>query len=207
MRPTRRAFTKSDVKVIERKECHRRFLRIDLLKLEHRRFEGGWIGPLERELMLRQPAVGVLLFDPDRDQVVLVRQFRIGVLDEKESPWLLELVAGMLEEGESEEEVAERESQEEANLKPLALERICEYYCSPGTTNEKITLFCGHIDSSNAGGIFGLDGEHEDIEVVTLSFDEAVEALGNGEIDNAMTIVAIQWLMLNKARLLERWAK
>jgi len=113
----------------------------------------------------------------------------------------------MLEEGESEAEVAERESQEEANLKPLALERICEYYCSPGTTNEKITLFCGHVDSSNAGGIFGLDGEHEDIEVVTLSFDEAVDALAKGEIDNAMTIVAIQWLMLNKPRLVARWAR
>lgn len=206
MSPAKPVFTNSDVKILERKECHRRFLRIDLLTLEHRRFAGGWIGPIERELMLRQPAVGVLLFDPDRDELVLVRQFRVGVLGEKESPWLLELVAGMVEEGESEQDVAERESQEEANLQPLALERICEYYCSPGTTNEKITLFCGRIDSSEAGGIFGLDGEHEDIEVVTLSFDEAVQALANGEIDNAMTIVAIQWLMLNKSGLLKRWA-
>jgi ADP-ribose pyrophosphatase len=198
-------FSNADVKVLERKECHRRFLRIDLLTLQHRRFEGGWVGPVVRELMIRRPAVGVLLYDPARDEIVLVRQFRVGVLNEKDSPWLLELVAGMIEEGESEESVARRESEEEANLRPSELERICEYYCSPGTTNEKITLYCGKVDASTAGGIYGLDNEHEDIEVVTMSYAEAVAGLDSGLIDNAMTIVALQWLMLNKDRLLESW--
>ncbi len=198
-------FSNADVKVLERKECHRRFLRIDLLTLQHRRFEGGWVGPVVRELMIRRPAVGVLLYDPTRDEIVLVKQFRVGVLNEKDSPWLLELVAGMIEEGESEESVARRESEEEANLRPTELERICEYYCSPGTTNEKITLYCGKVDASTAGGIYGLDNEHEDIEVVTMSYAEAVAGLDNGLIDNAITIVALQWLMLNKDRLLESW--
>ncbi len=206
MSVTRPEFSNADVKVLERKECHRRFLRIDLLTLEHRRYEGGWLGPVVRELMVRRPAVGVLLYDPQRDEIVLVRQFRVGVLGEKDSPWLLELVAGMIDDGESEEDVARRESTEEANLQPSELERICEYYCSPGTTNEKISLFCGKVDASQAGGVFGLDEENEDIEVVTLGYDEAVAALQEGQLDNAMTIVALQWLMLNKTRLRAAWS-
>ena len=199
-------FTIEDVEILERRECHRRFLRIDLVTLKHRLHEGGWLGPLERELLIKDPAVGVLLFDPDRDELVLVRQFRVGVLDEKQSPWLLELVAGMVDEGETPLEVAARECREEANLTPQILEPICEYYCSPGTSNEKLSLFCGRVDSSAAGGVYGLADEHEDIEVVTLSYDEVVAALENGEIDNAMTLIAVQWLILNKAKLVARWS-
>lgn len=205
MNSTTPEFSNEDVRILERRECHRRFLRIDLLTLEHRLHEGGWLGPMERELLVKQPAVGVLLFDPVRDEVVLVRQFRVGVLGEKDSPWLLELVAGMVDKEESLPEVASRECQEEANLRPLALEPICEYYCSPGTSNEKITLYCGRVDSSEAGGVYGLDEEHEDIEVVVMSFDQVVAALDSGQIDNAMTIVAVQWLMLNKQKLLGLW--
>ena len=200
-------FTSEDVEILARKECHRRFLRIDLLTLKHRLHEGGWLGPLERELLVKQPAVGVLLFDPVRDEVVLVRQFRVGVIDEKTSPWLLELVAGMVDSDESPLEVAARECQEEANLTPQFLEPICEYYCSPGTSNEKLSLFCGRVDASAAGGVYGLADEHEDIEVITLSYDEVVAALENGELDNAMTIIAVQWLMINKPKLMARWAR
>jgi len=199
-------FTNTDVRVLERKECHRRFLRVDLLTLEHRLHAGGWLGPLERELLVKQPAVGVLLFDPARDEIVLVRQFRIGVLNEKESPWLLEIVAGMVDKDETLPEVAVRESEEESALTPSNLEEICTYYCSPGTTNEKITLYCGQVDASDAGGVYGLDEEHEDIEVVVLPYDEAVASVKSGQIDNAMTIVALQWLMLNKEELLKRWS-
>ena len=199
-------FTSADVEILERRECHQRFLRVELLTIKHRLYEGGWMGPLERELLVKQPAVGVLLYDPDRDEIVLVRQFRVGVLGEDTSPWLLELVAGMVDENESYPEVAIRECQEEANLIPTSLERICEYYTSPGTTNEKIALFCGRVDASKAGGVFGLAEEHEDIEVVTLTYDELVTALEEGQIDNAMSIVAIQWLMLNRTKLRERWS-
>ena len=160
---------------------------------------------MTRELILRPRAVGVLLFDPAQQQVVLVRQIRVGMLDEGQDPWLLELVAGMVESGEEPIEVAARESLEEANTKPQDLLQICEYYNSPGISNERITLFCGRVDSTQAGGIFGLDAEHEDIEVVVLSLADALAKVASGEINNAMSIIALQWLQLNQPMLEESW--
>lgn len=160
---------------------------------------------MTRELLLRPRAVGVLLFDPVRQQVVLVRQIRVGMLDEGQHPWLLELVAGMVESGEEPIEVAARESLEEANTKPQDLLQICEYYNSPGISNERITLFCGRVDATQAGGIFGLDAEHEDIEVVVLSLADALAKVASGEINNAMSIIALQWLQLNQPMLEESW--
>lgn len=160
---------------------------------------------MTRELILRPRAVGVLLFDPAQQQVVLVRQIRVGMLDEGQNPWLLELVAGMVESGEEPIEVAARESLEEANTKPQDLLQICEYYNSPGISNERITLFCGRVDATQAGGIFGLDAEHEDIEVVVLSLADALAKIASGEINNAMSIIALQWLQLNQPMLEESW--
>ena len=160
---------------------------------------------MTRELILRPRAVGVLLFDPAQQQVVLVRQIRVGMLDEGQNPWLLELVAGMVESGEEPIEVAARESLEEANTKPQDLLQICEYYNSPGISNERITLVCGRVDATQAGGIFGLDAEHEDIEVVVLSLADALAKVASGEINNAMSIIALQWLQLNQPMLEESW--
>ena len=193
------------IEVDQRETLFDSFLRVDRLKLRHSLFAGGWSELMTRELILRPRAVGVLLFDPVRQQVVLVRQIRVGMLDEGQHPWLLELVAGMVESGEEPIEVAARESLEEANTKPQDLLQICEYYNSPGISNERITLFCGRVDATQAGGIFGLDAEHEDIEVVVLSLADALAKVASGEINNAMSIIALQWLQLNQPMLEESW--
>ena len=193
------------IEVDQRETLFDSFLRVDRLKLRHSLFAGGWSELMTRELILRPRAVGVLLFDPAQQQVVLVRQIRVGMLDEGQNPWLLELVAGMVESGEEPIEVAARESLEEANTKPQDLLQICEYYNSPGISNERITLFCGRVDATQAGGIFGLDAEHEDIEVVVLSLAEALAKVASGEINNAMSIIALQWLQLNQPMLEESW--
>ncbi len=193
------------IEVDHRETLFDSFLRVDRLKLRHSLFAGGWSELMTRELLLRPRAVGVLLFDPVRQQVVLVRQIRVGMLDEGQHPWLLELVAGMVESGEGPIEVAARESLEEANTKPQDLLQICEYYNSPGISNERITLFCGRVDATQAGGIFGLDAEHEDIEVVVLSLADALAKVASGEINNAMSIIALQWLQLNQPMLEESW--
>ena len=193
------------IEVDQRETLFDSFLRIDRLKLRHSLFAGGWSELMTRELILRPRAVGVLLFDPAQQQVVLVRQIRVGMLDEGQNPWLLELVAGMVESGEEPIEVAARESLEEANTKPQDLLQICEYYNSPGISNERITLFCGRVDATQAGGIFGLYAEHEDIEVVVLSLADALAKVGSGEINNAMSIIALQWLQLNQPMLEESW--
>ncbi|MDP4769357.1 MAG: NUDIX domain-containing protein [OM182 bacterium] len=193
------------IEVDHRETLFDSFLRVDRLKLRHSLFAGGWSEVMTRELLLRPRAVGVLLFDPAQQQVVLVRQIRVGMLDEGQNPWLLELVAGMVESGEEPIEVAARESLEEANTKPQDLLQICEYYNSPGISNERITLFCGRVDATQAGGIFGLDAEHEDIEVVVLSLADALAKVASGEINNAMSIIALQWLQLNQPMLEESW--
>ena len=193
------------IEVDQRETLFDSFLRVDRLKLRHSLFAGGWSELMTRELILRPRAVGVLLFDPAQQQVVLVRQIRVGMLDEGQNTWLLELVAGMVESGEEPIEVAARESLEEANTKPQDLLQICEYYNSPGISNERITLFCGRVDATQAGGIFGLDAEHEDIEVVVLSLADALAKVASGEINNAMSIIALQWLQLNQPMLEESW--
>jgi len=198
-------FTSEDVEVIRRKDCHRGFLQVEQIKLRHRLHEGGWSGDLQREVMIREKAVGVLLFDPALDQLVMIRQFRIGLLGESGSPWILECVAGLIDTDETPERVAVRETEEESGLKPSELIKICEYYNSPGGSNEFVSLYCGRVDSSSAGGIFGLDQENEDIEVVVLSVDEARVAVESGVINNAMSVIAIQWLMINRDRLMESW--
>lgn len=201
----RTEFSNEDIEILSREICHDGFLRVERLKLRHRLFGGDWSEPLERELQLKAPAVGILLYDPMRDEVLLVRQFRIGMMDDRSNSWPLELVAGMVEEGERTREVAIREAQEESNTTPTDLIQICDYYNSPGGSNEKITLYCGRIDTENAGGIFGLAEEHENIEAVVLSYNEVLLALGSGKINNAMAIIALQWLQLHKPELLKNW--
>ena len=204
-------FGDKDVEIISRSLEHDGFLRIEHLQLRHRLFSGEWSEVFTRELQLKDPAVGVLLFDPDRDMLLLVRQFRVGMFNatpghgDQALGLPLEIVAGMVARGEQFEEVALRESKEESNCVPTDLIKICEYYNSPGGSNEKIILFCGRIDSRNAGGVYGLMEEHEDIEVQVLSYVDAMALIDSGEINNAMTIIALQWLQLHRQELLDSW--
>ena len=204
-------FDDKDVEIISRSLEHDGFLRIERLQLRHRLFSGEWSEVFTRELQLKDPAVGVLLFDPDQDALLLVRQFRVGMFSDasldgdKVLGWPLEIVAGMVGSTEQFEAVALRECKEESNCVPTDLIKICEYYNSPGGSNEKIILFCGRIDSRNVGGVYGLIEEHEDIEVQVLSYADAISLIDSGEINNAMTIIALQWLQLHRQALLDSW--
>lgn len=198
-------FGHDDVEVIEKKLVYNGFFKMQRYKLRHRLIEGGWCRPLTRECFDRGPSVGVLLYDPYKDTVVLVEQFRIGALDGNEGPWQLELVAGILEPGESPEDVVHRESIEEAGSDVLALEYIYEYYPSPGGSNEKLYLYCGGIDSTDIGGVHGLAEEGEDIWVQVFPRKEAWNILQENYIHNAATIIALQWLQMNYQRLQEQW--
>jgi ADP-ribose pyrophosphatase len=198
-------FLSTDVEILEREKIYNAFLQVDRIGLKHRLYEGGWSNRIVRELSVRDEAVGVLLFDPADNKIVLVRQFRIGAINDEASPWLLELVAGMVGNNEELEDVARRETQEESNCQIIELIKICDYYSSPGVSDEKVTLFCGKVDASNAGGIYGLAEENEDIEVVVMSYDDAQEALNSGAINNAMSIIALQWLAFNKKTLQDAW--
>ncbi|MCK2184393.1 NUDIX domain-containing protein [Halomonas sp. YJPS3-2] len=190
--------------MIERRCLHQGFFRLEELHLRHRLFEGGWSAPVVREVHRRHDAVGVLLYDVERDAVALVEQFRAGALDDPASPWKLEVVAGLVERGESRADVARREAEEEAGCPVGELIELHTYYPSPGACDERVTLFCGLIDSQGLGGIHGLDEEHEDIRVHVLSFARAWELMRAGRLDNAMCLIAFHWLAAERASLRAR---
>lgn len=194
-------FTRADVEIIRREEMYKRFFRVEKVFLRHKLFDGGWGQEIGRELFVRGEAVAVVLYDPVRDLIGMVEQFRVGALDEPSGPWCYEVVAGMLEQGESPEEVARRELMEEANVEPYALEYICNYLSSPGGCNEKLHLYCGLCDLQHAGGVYGLPEEGEDIRVHVFSAEDVFAVLLDGAFNNAAALICLQWLQLNRSRL------
>lgn len=195
-----------DVEILSRETAYRGFYELQKLRLRHRLFDGGMSGEMERELFIRHAAVGVLPYDPLRDEIVLIEQFRVGAIDDPETPWMLELVAGLIDKDEQPREVAERETREESGLDVLELRPVTQYYSSPGGSNEYFHLYCARVDASGAGGIHGLDHEHEDIRVSVFSAGDAVALLNGGRIANAHLLVALQWFALNRVTLRESWS-
>ncbi len=175
------------------------------LRLRYRKYNGEWSEVLTREIFERGHAVAVLPYDPVRDEVVLIEQFRVGALDFPADPWLIEIVAGIIDEGESAEKVAHREMREEAGCVIEELELVCNYLVSPGGTTESTALFCGRVDATHVEGVHGLADEGEDIKVSVVAYNEAVELLESGRINSASPLIALQWLMMNRERLRQQW--
>lgn len=183
------------------------FFRMERYRLRHELFAGGWSAAMTRECLERGHAVAVLLYDPDSDRIVLLEQFRVGALEFAGGPWLLEIVAGIIDHpGETVEDVARRETAEEAGCELLDLIPICRYLVSPGGASESISLFCGRVDAATVTDeIRGVAAEHEDIRLHVVSRSEALALLHSGHINSAAPIIALQWLELNRAKLLKRW--
>jgi ADP-ribose pyrophosphatase len=194
------------VQIIEREACFRGFYSLDRLHLRHLQFSGEMGPTLSRELFIRHDAVCVLPYDPQRDEVVLIEQFRVGAMGKSASPWLLELVAGLIDTDEQPEQVALREAVEEANLTLTSLWPITQYFPSPGGSDERVYLYLGRCDSLGAGGVHGLAEEGEDIRVHVLPLEDALDAVKDGRINNAASIIALQWLALNRAEVRGLWS-
>jgi ADP-ribose pyrophosphatase len=199
-------YSKKDVEILKDECLYKGFFEMRKLTLRHKKFNGEWSHPMSREMMVRNDAVCVLLFDPIADKVLLIEQFRPAVL-RNESPWLLELVAGMVEEGESDEDVARRESLEEAGVTVRRLEYMFKFVPSPGGLMEYLRMYAGEFDSSqvNTDQVHGLDSENEDIKLHLISADDAI-ALLKQDVENASTIMGLQWFALNKHDLVARWS-
>lgn len=194
-----------DIDIQRHETCYQGFFRIERYHLRHRLFDGSWSNEITRELFERGHAAAVLPYDPVRDEVVLIEQFRIGALEADRGPWLLEIVAGMIENGETAETVARRETLEEAGCTLQQLIPICNYLVSPGGTSEQIQLFCGHVDASQAQGLHGNSHEDEDIRVSRHSFNSAMTMIKDGRLNSASPIIALQWLALNRTRIIQLW--
>ena len=200
-------FAKNDVEIIARETLYSGFFSMDLYRFRHRLFNGEMSGEIKREIFERGHAAVLLPFDPVRDEVVLIEQIRIAAYDVSESPWLLEMVAGMIEEGESVEDVARREALEEAGLVVGRTKPVLSYLASPGGTSERLSIMVGEVDATTADGIHGLAEEHEDIRVHVVSREQAYQWVEEGKIDNAASVIALQWLQLHYQTLRNEWKK
>lgn len=192
--------------VIEKELAFDGYFKILRYRLVHSLFAGGDGPEISREIFERGRAVAVLPYDPKRDEVVLIEQFRPGALGVEPDPWLIETIAGIVEPGEGLEDVARREAKEEAGLDFEKLEPVIRYFASPGGSTETVDLFVAKVDADDAGGFFGLREEGEDIKVHVIALDLALSWLSEGRIKVATTIIALQWLFLNRDRLHTAWS-
>lgn len=192
-------FQHQDLEILREETVYQGHFQLKKIVFRHKLFRGGMSGEVTRELLVKGAAAAVIAYDPQQDSVVLVEQVRIGAYDvqQKNSPWLLELIAGMVDEGESPEQVAVRESQEEAGLTVSNLEHALSVWDSPGGAYERLHLFLGLVDSKKVGGIYGLAEENEDILVHVVSRAQAYQWVQEGKIDNVIAVLGLQWLQLN----------
>lgn len=198
-------FSSDDVEIQSQETLFQGFFKMRKWRFRHKLFAGGWSDPIEREVFERGHAVAVLPYDPIREEFVLIEQIRIPAHETSTSPWLIEIIAGIIEPGEAPDEVCRREAQEEAALEVQHLSKALSYLVSPGGTTERVDIYMACVDAGSAGGIHGLEQENEDILVHRISEQQAMQWLNDGTIDNSAAIIALQWFALNKSRLLSQW--
>ncbi|MCH1929403.1 ADP-ribose diphosphatase [Shewanella sp. A25] len=196
-----KAFTQTDVEVLDKKTLYQGFFALEEYRFKHKLFAGGWSQEVSREVFERGHAVVVLPYDKKRDQVVLIEQIRFPALATSKSPWLLELVAGMIAPHETPLEVAHRELQEESGLVAQNMHFVNSYLASPGGSTERFYFYWAEVDASKAQGLHGLADEHEDIRLHVLTREDAYNSVVAGKIDNASTVIGLQWLQLNYQQL------
>lgn len=205
-KPTPIVFNKKDVFNLTKRILYKGFFSLYEYRFQYRKFDGSVSEAVTREILDRGHAVVLLAYDDKRDEVVLIEQIRIAAIDTQDTPWMLELIAGMMDhDNESSEEVAKREAMEEAGIMVGQCKPIISYLASPGGLTEQLHILVGQVDSSTARGVHGLAEENEDIKVHVVSREQAYQWVEEGIINNAASIIALQWLQLNHQSLKDEW--
>ena len=205
-KPTPIIFKKKDVFNLTKRILYKGFFSLYEYRFQYRKFDGSVSDAVTREILDRGHAVVLLAYDDKRDKVVLIEQIRIAAIDTQDTPWMLELIAGMMDhDNESSEEVAKREAMEEAGIMVGQCKPIISYLASPGGLTEQLHILVGQVDSSTAKGVHGLAEENEDIKVHVVSREQAYQWVEEGIINNAASIIALQWLQLNHQSLKDEW--
>jgi ADP-ribose pyrophosphatase len=195
-----------DVEIAQTSSVAARHLRIDTFGFRHRLFSGEWSAERSYDVLRRGQAVAIVLYDPDREAVVLVEQFRLPALLAGCSPWQLEAAAGLIDTDETPEAVAIRETREETGLsligEPILIQR---YLSSSGNSDESVVLFCARVDANAAAGVHGLPEEHEDIRVVVKTLAEIEALIDSGGIESGHTLIGLHWLLRHRESLRRLW--
>ena len=198
-------FSDKDIQIIKKEPLYDGFFKMVKYHFKHKLFQGGWSDVIQREVFERGHAVAVLPYDPVLKEFVMIEQVRIGALATSSSPWLIEVVAGIIDPDEEAEEVCYREAKEEAGIELTKLTKALSYLASPGGTTERLHIYVGKVDASQAHGVHGLDYEGEDILVHRVPEEQALSWINEGKIENSATLIALQWFALNKQQVLDDW--
>ncbi|MDG5494410.1 NUDIX domain-containing protein [Niveispirillum sp. BGYR6] len=189
------------VEIVKLETIHKGFMDFTRQTLRHERFGGDMTPVIEREICHRGHAVAVVLYDPARDVLLMIEQFRAGALAAKKDPWLLEFVAGMVKPDEVAAEVAARETEEEAGCTPRDLQHIFTMMPSPGGCTEIVEIFFGYVDTEGLGGLHGLEEEVEDIRVHLVPADLAIAQMDANRITSGFTLLGLAWFARHHAAL------
>jgi ADP-ribose pyrophosphatase len=198
--------SRDDVEIVEKTPAYAGYLRLDRYKLRHRRHDGGWTDVMSREVVERGHAVCVLPYDPVTDEVVLIEQFRVGAYGAGQPAWQIEIVAGVIEAGETLEEVARREAKEEAGCDIREMVHIATILTSPGVLTETAAIYCARADARQAAGIHGVAAEHEDIRAFALPMTQAILWADTGRFQNTPALIALGWLDRHRDELRRKWS-
>ena len=187
----------SNFKVTNKKNLYDGFFKMNEISLKYKKYDGSWSNEIKRELFGGAQVSAVLPYDPIKKEIVLIQQFRPGTISRNTNNYLKEIVAGIIDPGESPEIAAKRECLEETGYKIKKLTSIQGYYPAPGSSESFYHLFLGEVDSKNGRKIMGLDTENEDILVEGFNINQVKKMMQNGELINGLSLIAIQWFFLN----------
>ena len=203
LRPVR---APNDVESLGIDRPYTRYFAMEEHRLRHRTFDGGWSPEIMRAVITSGDAVTIIPYDADRDEVLLIEQFRAPLFARGDAcPWAIEAIAGRIDKELSAEAAARREAKEEAGLVLGEMEVASAYYATPGFAAEHLTSFVAQADLSGAGGLYGVVGEDEDIRAFTVSFDEAMQGVETGEINIGPCVLSLLWLARHRDRLRAKW--
>ena len=180
-------------KIINKHKIHNGFFKLNEITFKHKKHDGSWSPELKREVFGGAHVVTVLPYDPSKKKILLVSQFRVGTLKRKDDPIMLEIVAGMVDQGEAEDTAARRECLEETGCSPKKLTKILSYYPAPGSSESYYHLYFAEIDSFDGNKILGQESENEDILVCSYTLEQIKDLISNKKIINAATLIALQW--------------
>ena len=187
----------SNFKVTNKKNLYDGFFKMNEVSIKYKKYDGSWSNEIKRELFGGAQVSAVLPYDPIKKEIVLIQQFRPGTISRNTNNYLKEIVAGIIDPGESPEIAAKRECLEETGYKIKKLTSIQGYYPAPGSSESFYHLFLGEVDSKNEKKIMGLDTENEDILVESYNISQVKKMMQNGELINGLSLIAIQWFFLN----------
>jgi len=188
---------KPDYKIISKKNIYKGFFEMNKLEFTHKKHDGTWSDSVQREVFGGAQVSTLLPYDPKKQEIILIQQFRAGIISKHKDSYLYEIVAGIIDKNEDPEKTAVRECFEETGCKVNKILPILNYFPSPGASESHYHLYLGEVDSFEGTRIKGLKNENEDILVSSFKVEKVRSMLKNNLIKNGLTLIALQWFFLN----------